>query len=110
MTRRVLPYDYTSDAMDRGERMNFHPMTGIELRVPAYYLFSEERRNHYYRPTLGAWSGLLGERIDLARIGENHDYRAGDKFPGHWKFDPYSGEALGPWRFDRYEGVYMDDE
>lgn len=88
---KTIPRDYTSEELERGEGMVFHPLTGNALSI----LIWSENLHEFFHPAwyeiFPWWCGLQG------KIGAGRALRAGDPYPDHWKFDPYSGEKLIAW-------------
>ena len=90
MEQKVLKRIYTAKQMNRGEGMTFHPTTGERL---ARLSFSRSRGTFVRvlnRPMFGeplvAFRRQIGERTKL--------YAYGTPYPSHWKYDPWTGEAL----------------
>lgn len=103
MDRRLLKRSYTSEEMDRGDGMKFHPVRGAELRTlhfishrSRYFgiIFSEER---WFYPGLSLEGAeeMIGVVFILGRIGDEKPHQAGEGYLPHWVFDPWTGEHLG---------------
>jgi hypothetical protein len=73
--------DYTCQDLDLGKSMSFHPVRGVAL---AKLTLLAEAPAVYF---------LIGEGF-LPRISEEVDVRAGDPFPAHWLFHPFTGQRL----------------
>jgi hypothetical protein len=78
-----LHRDYSDTHLSMGDGMIFHPVTGSKLdecefteTITTYQGMSASPR--YYKPA----------------IGDGRDRKAGEPYPDHWRFDPYTGAPL----------------
>ena len=88
MIVRRLRRDYSAAELDEGEGMTFHPVTGIPFAGSGYW-YSDEYREYYIR---SGWAGL--GNLPQGRIGDGQLRSAGDPYPPHWLFDPFTGKKL----------------
>lgn len=90
--KRVLPYDYSAKELDMGLRMQWHPIEHLRLVDDLGHRLWDAFGFCHGTGTL-IWS--IGEKqVELPRIGDGHPRQAGDPYPEHWVFDPFTGERL----------------
>ncbi len=94
--RPVLKVSYSAELMDRGRGMVFHPVDGKSLtEAPFNSDFQyDSDQSQYFAQSNPHWDGTEGSRYYYHRIGDGSDYSAGDFYPNHWIFDPYTGKTL----------------
>lgn len=96
--KKFLPRDYTAVQMDRGEGMKYHPHDCRILKEKEGSLeFIKSEAAYCFQPGIYKW--MAHERWLLPRIGNGKPHRAGDPYPAHWRFCPFTGERL-PWPSD----------
>src|SRR3989344_4968374 len=107
MKKRVLPFSFTADEMDRACGMQYHPMGGLPYRIisvgtscpkAVYEMYGihrhiageylEEEKCYEHK-----W-GFLSRRWILPRMGDGKRHRCGVSYPKHWLNDPFTGEIL----------------
>jgi len=104
MSKRELSRDYTAEEMDRGEGMLYHPAARRGTSYSPHLInglkYVDAAKVFRRPPDLGALMenpGADASKIDwghLERIGDGSPHRAGNPYPKHWIYDPYSGERL----------------
>ncbi len=80
----MLRRAYTSDEMDRGDDMKFHPMDGKPFGSDICY--SEQDKVYFYIGAAGTY--------DLERIGDGQNRLPGALYLPHWTHDPFTGHRL----------------
>ncbi len=84
---KTFPRDYSAAELDEGVEMTYHPVTRCLL---ADLQFDRSRGVYYYDGGSAWWY----YKRDLPRIGDGHSRFAGDNYPTHWRFDPFTGDML----------------
>lgn len=92
--KRVLPFNFTVDEMDRGDGMKFHPCTGDRLIQGRVSRGSELDRMGSFENGSYTIYGGYGMYRSLPRISDEKDHKAGEPYLGHWSYDPFTGEEL----------------
>lgn len=88
---KVLPRDFTSDELDEGIGMSFHPVNGKSLDYYRHFPHGYDANEHQFSFRTG-WGGC--GTLHLPRIGDGKARAAGDPYLEQWEFDPYTGEKL----------------
>ncbi len=85
--KAIFPKDYSVEQLDKGIDMQFHPHTGellSDLKFDATIFF------HVTSPV--GWGEAEWERRE--RISNGGPCSAGDPYPVHWQYDPWTGKTL----------------
>ena len=80
---------YSHAELTRAKGMKYHPITG--LRINSYVTYRRQVS------CSGEWGHNVSveyvpDSIFLPEISAGKDYKAGDAYPNHWKFCPFTGE------------------
>ena len=90
---------YTSEQIDEGKfGAEFYPVTGESLADLQYNRARQQFFGKDHRSEQGVgWCvtvELEPKRAYRPRIGDGSDRKTGELFHEHWRFDPFTGQAL----------------
>lgn len=104
MCKRILKRDYTSEEMNRGDGMKFHPLCGMFLQKLFYckdnYLRILDPQSPEDLFSLVSRILRMNEgrvqmiSVLLFPISDGKPHKAGEGYLLHWKFDPWTGLPL----------------
>lgn len=87
---RLVRRSYTSEEMNRGDGMEYHPENGMRL---SKLIYDERYQCYLIRTYLGFGFIHIGYR-KLCRIGDDANRKPGFLYLSHWQFDPFTGAKL----------------
>ena len=87
----TLPRAYSSEAMDDGEGMLFHPLVGTRLE----HMEKCDRSFAKVIPAISSWFNPFGCDYEFSWfIGDGKSHPQGGVYPYHWRYDPYTGKRI----------------
>ena len=89
-----FPYSRTSDQIDRGLDMRYHPMCGKQLMDLSW----DSQCQQYFDQKMvsaGGWAfAEPGETTYFSRVGDGNDHEKGEPYLAHWLYHPVTGDKL----------------